>query len=64
MRNFGNFLVKQSFELRKLLVDNYKDVFDTHEIKNYVQNLNEMDHKELVEHAKSLGVKIPCPSNY
>lgn len=71
MRNFGNFMHKQQVETQKVLMENYKKMNPFKPTESYMDSMvtyfsivKNMTYKELMDFAKSEGVKIPCPTNY
>ena len=69
MKNFGNFMVKQMIETKKVLIEAFSENFEDPDYKveqlvKYKIYLNKLNYQELTDHAKKLGVEIPCPSNY
>lgn len=66
MINFGNFMVKQSVELRSEILKTFKTKFpnDLESYVVYASTLRTMDYKELLKEAKTEGVQVTCPANY
>lgn len=69
MKNFGNFMVKQMIETKKVLIETFSENFEDPDYKveqlvKYKNYLNDLNYQELMNHAKKFGIKIPCPGNY